>query len=111
MRQRAIEPPPTGELHKLRHPLHGGPCLPRPAGSAVTADHRVRMAPTLQRLDGLGERACGDLDVVTLLRQTLDQWAEHIDVRRVGQIDPNTHARIQASRADRLRSPDQLAEL
>ncbi|MEJ7790330.1 MAG: hypothetical protein WKF29_10655 [Thermoleophilaceae bacterium] len=54
MRQRAIEPSPTGELHELSYTLHGGPRLPRAAGSAVTADHRVRMAPTFQRLDRLG---------------------------------------------------------
>ena len=75
--------------------------LPGPRPAAVVADHRCLHAVRLDQLDRLRVVARGDLDLVALLAQQLDERPEDERVRARRHVDPDLHATSRSSGASR----------
>ena len=63
------------------------------APAAVAADDRVVDPEALEQPERLGEVARGDLHLVPLRAQDLDDRAQHEHVRAVREVDPDAHPR------------------
>src|SRR5436305_14161742 len=59
--------------------------------AAVMADHRRRHSVRLDQLQRLGVVTGGDLDLVTLRAQPLDERAKHERMRARRQVAPHPH--------------------
>ncbi len=104
MGERAIEPTASAEAKELKRARTGRTRLPEAAGAAVAAEHGERMAPVFEQLDGVREGARGQLDIVAVPLEQLDERTENEHVRRVREIDPDAHAAAMLVR--RPVSPD-----
>jgi hypothetical protein len=54
------------------------------------ADHGVFQSVHLKQFDGIGERPAGH-DHFMLALQVAYHCAEHIDMRRIGKVEPDFH--------------------
>ena len=58
----------------------------------------MRVAPVLEQLERVRQRPRGELDLVAVRLEQLDQRPQDEHVRRVGQVDPDAHPQIVLGR-------------
>ena len=91
MGERAVEALRAGPAEQPHDAVAGGERLVAAAHAAVAADDQVRVAPVLEQLDRVRQRARRQRDVVARRLEPLDERAQHDHVGRVGEVDPDPH--------------------
>ena len=92
MRQRDVESAPLREAVERAEPSEERTRLAEPPRAAVPgAHHLVRDAVQLEQLERLRVLARRHLDLVALSLEQADQGPEEGDVRRVRDVDPDSH--------------------
>jgi hypothetical protein len=82
-------PAPRETPEALGSPRYREP-LRRPASRALPSDYDDVWPSKSRELDRLRVVACTELDLVTFLAQAPDNRPQEGNMRRVGQVDPNS---------------------
>src|SRR5687768_16945526 len=102
MPQRGIEAAPTRPPDERRRAREQADRLAAATAAAVPADRGVTNAETVAQLQRLSEVPGGHLDLVTLGLERAHDRPHDQDVRAVGQVDPDAHARTTSSTWSRV---------